>query len=111
MITPYLRFIHLRESIDGFYDLSPIQHFIIKKLFLMWGHRANITVTDVMALNEIASSSTMHRQLIDLKEKGYIIFKNNPLDNRIKQVLPTKKLNKIQAAFEKAFMDAISIHT
>lgn len=102
MGTPYIRFLKLIDTLDGFSDLNPLQHFMVKKMVVMWGRREKVTVTQVLHFNQLASPSTLHRELNKLKEKGYLSLKTNAIDRRIKEVLPTSKLNKLNASFEVA---------
>jgi DNA-binding MarR family transcriptional regulator len=53
-----------------------------------------MTVTDAMALTEIASSATIHRKLDDLREAGLIdhVFAQN--NRRTKYLIPTKAAEK-----------------
>lgn len=109
MTTPYIRFLKLIESLEGFNDLTPLQHFMIKKMVVMWGRREKVTVTQVLRFNQLASPSKLFRELDKLKKKGYLSLKHNAIDRRMKEVLPTKKLNKLTSSFEFALQKSLLV--
>ena len=109
MQTAYIRFLNLIESLDEFNELTPIQHFIIKKIAVMWGRKEKVTVTKILKFKSLASPSTLYRELTQLKKLGYLKLKPNMIDRRIKEVMPTPKLIKLQDKFEGAFSKAITL--
>jgi DNA-binding MarR family transcriptional regulator len=94
----YLRFIALANAISGESPaLSTVDETAKQLLDVIASRHAQdktMTVTDTMALANLASPATIHRKLDDLREAGLIeqIFSGN--NRRTKYLVPTKTADK-----------------
>jgi Fe2+ or Zn2+ uptake regulation protein len=88
----YLRFLNLIHALDGGAN-APVMDLDAKKLLEVIAVRqaANkpLTVTDAMALNNIASPATIHRKLDQLRELGMIDTVFEGKNRRTKYLVPT----------------------
>ncbi len=88
----YLRFLNLIHALDGSAN-APAMDLDAKKLLevIAVRHAAEkpLTVTDAMALNNIASPATIHRKLDQLRELGMIDTVFEGKNRRTKYLVPT----------------------
>ncbi len=52
-------------------------------------------VLDLMKREDIASPATIHALLKELREKGLLVVEENPIDGRIKHLIPTAQAMKL----------------
>jgi Fe2+ or Zn2+ uptake regulation protein len=89
----YLRFLNLVHALDGG-EHAHAMDLDAKKLLevIAVRHEAQkpLTVTDAMALNNIASPATIHRKLDQLRELGFIDTVFEGKNRRTKYLVPTE---------------------
>jgi Fe2+ or Zn2+ uptake regulation protein len=89
----YLRFLNLIHALDGGAN-APAMDLDAKKLLeaiaVRHAQDKALTVTDAMALNNIASPATIHRKLDQLRELGMIDTVFEGKNRRTKYLVPTK---------------------
>ena len=89
----YLRFLNLVHALDSGAS-APAMDLDAKKLLevIAVHHAAKkpLTVTDAMALNNIASPATIHRKLDQLRELGMIDTVFEGKNRRTKFLVPTQ---------------------
>jgi DNA-binding MarR family transcriptional regulator len=94
----YLRFIALSQALEGsssqVSSVDETAKQLLKVIASKHSQDKTMTVTDAMALTEIASPATIHRKLDDLREAGLIdqVFAEN--NRRTKYLIPTKDADK-----------------
>lgn len=96
----YLRFIALSQALESSSSQVSTVDETAKQLLKVIASKHSqdktmtVTVTDAMALTEIASPATIHRKLDDLREAGLIdqVFAEN--NRRTKYLVPTKDADK-----------------
>ena len=93
-LDAYVRFLTLAQAIsgsleDGNLDATAFQ--LLDKVLIRDSQEDLLTVTEAMAINEIASPATLHRKVDELLNAGFIelTFKGN--NRRTKYLTPTKK--------------------
>lgn len=88
----YLRFINLASAIRGlpnFPVLDAVEEQVLNALAVTWATGTRVTVLEAMKLSTTTSSTTVHRRLNTLRQKGLIELQEDEADNRVKYVLPT----------------------
>lgn len=93
----YLRFLQLVETLQGDIEKSDLDLTAVRLLEVVavaHAKESDLTVTEAMALNSIASPATLHRKLTALLDAGYIEFSHKDNNRRTKFVLPTQTANK-----------------
>jgi DNA-binding MarR family transcriptional regulator len=94
----YLRFIALSQALEGsssqVSSVDETAKQLLKVIASKHSQDKTMTVTDAMALTEIASPATIHRKLDDLREAGLIdqVFAEN--NRRTKYLIPTKNADR-----------------
>ena len=71
--------------------LEPIEERLLNAFAAAWHLGRQLTVLQAMQLVPDVSSATVHRRLKTLKQKGYLEFEADAVDNRIKYLLPTEQ--------------------
>jgi hypothetical protein len=71
-------------------DLGDPEIAMLHTLAQSWLAGEPLTVLRAMSANDQCSGTSSHRSLKLLRKKGYISLALNPLDNRVKAVLPTE---------------------
>ncbi len=99
----HARFVNLIESLDSFKELTPTEYFLINKLISMWDKKAQVTVNEVLMIKGLGSRAKLHRDLMSLKDKGFIGHESDEDDQRVKYVVAKKKLEQFILGHEKAF--------
>ena len=97
----YLRFLNLIHALDGGAN-APAMDLDAKKLLeviaVRHAQEKPLTVTDAMALGEIASPATMHRKIEALKSQGYVSTEFQGANRRAQYLVPSKQgLNYLDA--------------
>ena len=92
----YLRFLSLLHTIESS-DEVPQMDLEAKRLLeviaIRFDQKTPLTVTEAMALNDIASPATLHRKLDQLREMGMIDTMFEGTNRRTKYIHPTAKTN------------------
>ncbi len=101
-MNSHARFVNLIETLDSFKELTPSEYFLINKLTVVWQKKSQVSVKDILSIKDLGSRAKIHRDLTSLKKKGFITHKFNMDDQRIKYVIPKRKLELLIFDFEKA---------
>ena len=107
----YMRFLNFVHALEGNANAPQID-LDAKKLLDVIGMRFNqkkpLTVTEAMALEQIASPATIHRKLDQLRELGMIDTVFEGKNRRTKYLVPTKAASDYFANMGKAVQQAIA---
>jgi len=90
----YLRFLSLMHAIEGKGELPPLDldaKRLLEVIAVKQSHGQTITVTDAMAMVQIASPATIHRKLDQLRELGMIDTHFEGTNRRTKYLKITDK--------------------
>ena len=109
----YLRFLNLIHALDGD-ENAPQMDLDAKKLLEVVSVRHDLgkplTVTDAMALSQIASPATIHRKLDQLRELGMIDTVFEGKNRRTKYLVPTQAAHDYFDAVGRAMQEAVAQH-
>jgi len=89
----YLRFLNLVQALRAmptFPSIDPIEERLLNQLATAWHLGRKISVLEAMAMSPDASSTTVHRRLKSLKQKGIVELIADASDSRVKYITPTK---------------------
>lgn len=107
----YLRFLNLVHALEGG-STAPTMDLDAKKLLeVIFVHYANdkpMTVTDAMALSQIASPATIHRKLDQLRELGMIDTAFEGKNRRTKFLVPTQTAHDYFESIGQAMSQALN---
>jgi DNA-binding MarR family transcriptional regulator len=84
----YLRFLKLAEAIRGLPalpTLDPLEERILAFIAAVDRDKERLSVTDMMAIEELGSPATVHNRLKSMREKGWIMLSDTE-DTRRKQI-------------------------
>ena len=106
----YLRFLSLLHAIENSDELPPMDleaKRLLEVIAIRHDQRNPLTVTEVMALNHIASPATLHRKLDQLREMGMIdaVFEGG--NRRTKYMAPTVAAQRYFEKVEKALQHTL----
>lgn len=90
----YQEFIFNSSTLDDtciFPKLSMSERFVLEKLSIEWLQDLTPTVVQGMNITSEISSATLFRNIKRLRLKGYITYKIDELDTRIKYIHPSKQ--------------------
>jgi hypothetical protein len=88
----YLKFLNLLQSVRALPDfpvMDAVEERMINLFAASWHRKQQVTVLQAMDMEHGISASTAHRRLKALRKKGLIALEIDPIDNRIKYVVPT----------------------
>ena len=88
----YLNFISLCEQDDilsAYFELTLEERNVLSRLGQYWLINTNPTVKECMNMTEEYSQSSLFRYLKGLRNKGYVEFEVDHLDNRVKYLTPS----------------------
>jgi Fe2+ or Zn2+ uptake regulation protein len=109
----YMRFLNLIHALDGDAN-APHMDLDAKKLLEVVSVRHDLgkplTVTDAMALGQIASPATIHRKLDQLRELGMIDTVFEGKNRRTKYLVPTQTAHDYFDAVGRAMKEAVAQH-
>ena len=109
----YMRFLNLIHALDGDAN-APHMDLDAKKLLEVVSVRHDLgkplTVTDAMALGQIASPATIHRKLDQLRELGMIDTVFEGKNRRTKYLVPTQAAQDYFDAVGRAMKEAVAQH-
>lgn len=80
----------IRETVP-FSAMSAEEQQLLEDLIVRWNSFDPVTVSEVMRDSGRASSSSIYRRLMGLKQKGLIVMRVDERDRRVKFVEPTKR--------------------
>jgi DNA-binding MarR family transcriptional regulator len=90
----YIRFLSLMHAIEGKGELPALDldaKHLLEVIAVKMSHGQAITVTDAMAMSNIASPATIHRKLDQLRLLGMIDSHYEGNNRRTKYLKPTEK--------------------
>ena len=102
----YLKFLQLVQSLPDFVLLDPVEERLLHLFATVWQAGQKITVLQAMALSQDVSSTTAHRRLKTLRQKGVLTLVPDEADNRIKYVQPTPMAEQYFAQLGKCLSEA-----
>lgn len=74
-------------------DLAPNTMTLISGMASYWSESTELTVTQAATTLDLGlSTSTVHRTLKVLRQRGLVDFRTDDFDQRVKYVTPTAKL-------------------
>ena len=88
----YLEFLQLVQAVRQLPDfpaLDPVEERLLNLFATVWQTEQKITVLQAMGMSSDVSSTTAHRRLKSLRQKGVLTLVPDQVDNRIKYVMPT----------------------
>ena len=100
-MNAHARFVNLIETVGSLKELTPTEYFLVNRLTVIW-QKNQVSVKDVLSFKGLGLRAKIHRDLTSLKKKGFIGHKFNLDDQRIKYVIPKRKLDLLIFDFEKA---------
>jgi DNA-binding MarR family transcriptional regulator len=106
----YLRFLSLLHAIENSKDLPPMDleaKRLLEMIAVRFEERNPLTVTEAMALNQIASPATLHRKLDQLREMGMIDTFFEGTNRRTKYMVPTPSAQRYFDKVEKALQSTL----
>ncbi len=107
----YLRFLNIVHALEGGQN-APVMDLDAKKLlemiFVRYAQDKPMTVTDAMALSQIASPATIHRKLDQLRELGMIDTAFEGKNRRTKYLVPTQAAHDYFESIGQAMHEALS---
>jgi Fe2+ or Zn2+ uptake regulation protein len=89
----YLKFLNLVQALremPAFPSIDPIEERLLNQLAAAWHLGKKVSVLEAMAMSPDASSTTVHRRLKTLKQKGIVELIADTDDSRVKYITPTK---------------------
>lgn len=105
----FLRFLNLVQAVQKLPDfpkLDPVEERLLHLFGTAWHVEQKITVLQAMAIYGDVSSTTAHRRLKSLRQKGIITLVSDLVDTRIKYVMPTPLSSRYFAQMGKCLDDA-----
>ncbi|MEI6801627.1 MAG: winged helix-turn-helix domain-containing protein [Burkholderiales bacterium] len=106
----YLKFLNLAQAIralPGFPAIDPVEEQLLNHLAVRWHSGDLVSVVETMNNLPDQSPSTVHRRLKTLRKKGFIAFKENEEDNRVKYIVATPLSNKYCKKMEECLVAAL----
>ncbi len=105
----YQRFVELEvaaENKSGLPTLDLSEKRLLSLFSTHWVKRKLITVVEAINISDEFSTSTSHRYLKMLRQKGYVELIIDEIDNRVKYVSPTKQADRYFATLGKLMIKA-----
>ena len=90
MYTKYLNLVHAVRGLPSFPSLDAVESRMLNTFAAAWHDDKQITVLEAMVMLPEISTTTAHRRLKMLRQKGMIDLSLDGHDNRVKYVVPTK---------------------
>ena len=85
----FLQLVHAVRQLPDFPVLDPVEERLLNLFATVWQAEQKITVLQAMGMSSDVSSTTAHRRLKSLRQKGVLTLVPDQVDNRIKYVMPT----------------------
>jgi hypothetical protein len=102
--STYLKFLNLVQAVrssTSFPVMDPVEEKLLNFFATAWHAGKPLTVVEAMNNLPDLSSSTVHRRLVTLREKGMVELEIDPLDNRVKYIVGTDAANQYFAQLGK----------
>lgn len=104
-------YLKAQEAAANVCIMEPLARNVLDFIAMMDANKRSLRVTTVVAqFNLIATAPTIFSRLVDLEEDGWIHYRADPGDGRVRLVRPTDKARglyaKIDRAIERAMADA-----
>ena len=90
MYTKYLNLVQAVRGLPSFPSLDAVESRMLNTFAAAWHDDKQITVLEAMVMLPEISTTTAHRRLKMLRQKGMIALSLDAHDNRVKYVVPTK---------------------
>ena len=106
----YLRFLSLLHAIENSDDLPQMDleaKRLLEVIAIRYEQRQPLTVTEAMALGNIASPATLHRKLDQLRDMGMIDAIYEDGNRRTKYMAPTALAQRYFEKVEKALQHTL----
>ena len=107
----YLRYLRLSRAIDilkkNSHSIDSTALLVLNEIAVEHFDGKKLTVSQALALNNIASQATIHRKLDELREAGLIEQVFGAMDRRTKYLIPTKKAEAYFAKMSVAISSAV----
>jgi DNA-binding MarR family transcriptional regulator len=94
------------QKLPDFPKLDPVEERLLHLFGTVWHAEQKITVLQAMAIYDDVSSTTAHRRLKSMRNKGIITLVSDLIDTRIKYVMPTPLASRYFAQLGKCLDDA-----
>ena len=108
----YFKFLQLVQAVRQLPDfpaLDPVEERLLNLFAIVWQSDQKITVLQAMSLSNDVSSTTAHRRLKSLRQKGVLTLELDKVDNRIKYVMPTPVAQKYFAQLGQCLAEAKAV--
>ena len=108
----YQRFVELEilsENKSEFPAMDPVEKRLLNLYSTFWIKRKLITVVEAINITDEISTSTSHRYLKMLRQKGYVELIVDQIDNRVKYVSPTNQADRYFVSLGKLVIKASNI--
>jgi DNA-binding MarR family transcriptional regulator len=93
----YLRFLNLLRGVEASFlppGLDSTAKYLLERIACQHAMGKPLTVTEAMALQDVASPATIHRKLDDLRTAGMVDTEFHGDNRRTKYLAPTGKARK-----------------
>ena len=93
----YLRFLNLLRGVEASFlppTLDTTAKCLLERIACQHGQGEPLTITEAMALHDIASPATIHRKIDDLRTAGLVDTEFQGENRRTKYLTPTPKARK-----------------
>lgn len=87
----YSFFLKQRQAFDKALDISATEREFLETVAVRHNDKCPLTVTEIMAMSNMASPATQHRRMEILINKGLIETEMRPNDRRTKFLKPSRK--------------------
>ena len=107
----YMRFLSILHAIEGREEVPPMDldaKKLLEVIAVRHEHKQPLTVTEAMALSQIASPATIHRKLDQLREMGMVTTAFDGTNRRTKYLVPTDAAQSYFNSVGQAMTDAIN---
>lgn len=84
----YLQLVRTLKDRNKLPFLDPLEESVLNALCVAWHNGESPTVLQVVLMNDIGSTPTVHRRMKSLVKKKLVQLRVNESDNRIKFVCP-----------------------
>jgi hypothetical protein len=87
----YLKYLQAKQKQHALADIGAEETELLNAMALHWSAGKPLAVREAMELKSLASPSTLHRRIANLKTLGWIADQNRSGNLRIKLLVPTAK--------------------
>ena len=107
----YMRFLSILHALEGRDEIPPMDldaKKLLEVIAVRHEQQKPLTVTEAMALNNIASPATIHRKLDQLRDLGMVTTVFDGTNRRTKYLVPTDAAHSYFNSVGQAMTDAIN---